>query len=340
MSLQDKIYGCFLGSAIGNAMGSPAENWTYEKIERTYGKIEMPLLLDRIKTEDDFQIALLLTRAYLKYKRNITPEDLAQVWLEKFDPGDNFFWCMRNALELLRRGVSPRQTGMYNINTGSALMAIAPVGLFNVGEPDRAFSDALDLAYMYQPKPDAYCAAAMAAGFSEALKPNAKVDDVVNAILEHCLEKDIEHWDKTRELKNIKQSVSTGVKIAEEYGNDWWAARSAIYNRLTQWHPIDPIEVLSISTCLFMMSGGKYLEGVIAGTNIGRDSDTIANLVGGLCCCLKGSKPIPEDWIEGVKEINPSLLETFEVLSSKFAFLLKQKMSNYADLAANFSALY
>ena len=61
--LTSKILGAITGSAIGNAMGSIVENKSYEEIERTYGKIEEPLMLNRIQTEDDYQIAMLYTEA-------------------------------------------------------------------------------------------------------------------------------------------------------------------------------------------------------------------------------------------------------------------------------------
>ncbi|MHA1996494.1 MAG: ADP-ribosylglycohydrolase family protein [Promethearchaeota archaeon] len=323
--LQSKILGCLLGGAIGNAMGSPVENWHYERIERTYGKIEMPLDLGRIKTEDDYQIAMLYTEAYLKYKRNITAEDLAAVWVEKFREADKFFWCLRNALELLKRGVSPRLTGIHNINTGSAIMAIAPVGIYNMMDPDRAHADALELAFMYQPEPDANCAAAMAAGIATAFKEEVSVDEVCKQILTHALDKDLVYWDD-RAVNNIHEAVKIGIEIANENGDDWWSAREDICKQLGQWHPIEPIEVLSITTCLFKMTGGDYKEGLIAGTNIGRDSDTIANLIGSLCGAIHGSSCIPEDWVDGVREINATLFNKFMRASKDFSNLIVERV--------------
>ncbi|MHC1590696.1 MAG: ADP-ribosylglycohydrolase family protein [Candidatus Helarchaeales archaeon] len=337
-SLTAKIFGCIVGGAIGNAMGSIVENWTFDRIEKIYGKIEMPLDLKRIESEDDHQIAMLFTDAYLEYRRNITPEDLAEVWKSKFKHADRFFWCLRNALELLKRGVSPRQTGLYNINTGSAIMAIAPVGIFNMLEPDRAFSDALDLAFMYQPEPDAFCAAAMASGYAMAFKKSPSVDEICKTILNHSLNKDIKFWDD-RKVCNIHESVKIGLEIADKYGTDWWSARKEIQDRLGQWHPIEPIEVLSITTCLFKMTGGNYVEGLIAGTNIGRDSDTISNLIGGLCGAMHGYKCIPEDWMEGVQEINPSLMDRFIRVANDFSALINHKIKNYKSIADEIARL-
>ena len=327
-----------LGGAIGNAMGSPVETWDYHRIERIYGKIEMPLDLARIKSEDDYQIAILFTNSYLAHRRNLAPEDLAKTWLEEFTGAEKFFWCMRNALELLRRGISPRQTGLYNINTGSAIMAISPVGIYHALDPDAAWAEALDLAYMYQPKPDAHCAAAMAAGFAEAFSPDATTTTVTRAILEHALDEDLVYWDD-RPLCNIHEAVQTGLDIAVEFGNDWWAARPVIYERLSQWHAIEPIEVLSITACLLAMTGGDYVEAVIAGTNIGRDSDTIANLVGGVCGAMGGVECIPVDWIEGVREINPALHRSFVERSTAFATLVREKFQATRRRLAAFERL-
>ncbi|GAB4318553.1 MAG: hypothetical protein Kow0069_21740 [Promethearchaeota archaeon] len=335
---EEKVLGCLLGGAIGNAMGSLVENWTYERIERTYGTIDAPLDLRRINEEDDYQMALLFCEAYLERGRHVTPEEFARTWLEKFDPGKNFFWCMRNALELLKRGASPRQTGLYNVNTGSALMAIAPVGIYNALEPDRAFSDALDLAYVYQPEPDATCAACFAAGVAVALDPTATVGEVVDAIVERAPSERTMYWDGVRPLPSLRASLEAAREIAGEFSGDWRGARENIYQKLLAWHPIDPVEVLSIATCLFEVTGGEYEEGCVAGTNVGRDADTIANLIGSLCGCLGGVGAIPPEWREGVKEVNPDLYDRFIATARGFARLLVRKGRLYEEIGRSITS--
>ncbi|HMF32060.1 MAG TPA: ADP-ribosylglycohydrolase family protein, partial [Candidatus Lokiarchaeia archaeon] len=328
-ALTSKIFGCLLGGAIGNAMGSIVENWTYEKIEKTYGRIEDPLQIGRIAKEDDNRIGLLFCEAFLRHGKHITPEDLAEIWLDQFDPGTDFFWCMRNTLELLRKGVSPRQTGMYNINTGSAIMAIAPVGIYNAMEPARAFTDALDLAYMYQPQPDAQAAATLAAGIAKAIEPNTSPEAIVATMVDIAPLDKLTYWND-RDLTSVRASMDVAVDIASKYGTDWWGARREIYDRLAQWHAIDPVEVLSITTCIFQMTQGDYHEGCIAATNVGRDADTITNLVGALCGALHGAECIPEEWREGVQECAPAVYDRFQAIAQKFGEILSQKAKNYA----------
>ena len=336
-SIQNRIKGAIFGSVIGNVMGSPVENWDWKKIEKTYREIQEPLLMNRIESEDDFRIAILYYETYLAYKRAIGPEDLAEIWVKKFTEADKFFWCMRNSLELLKRGVSPRQTGLYNINTGSAIMAIAPVGVFNMGFPDRAYQEALSLAYMYQPEPDALTAAALAAGVSVAFSNDATPALICDTILKFCSKKKLVHWDD-RKLDSVYQSVEKGLEIADKYSN-WREAREEIYRELLQWHAIDPIEVLTLSTALFKITNGNFLEGLKAGTNIGRDSDTISNIIGTLLGAMHGYGVIPQEWLEEVESVNKQIYQKLHSISENMCELLKEKWENELKVLNNLKIL-
>jgi hypothetical protein len=82
------------------------------------------------------------------------------------------------------------------------------------------------------------------------------------------------------------------------------------------------------------MTGGDYEKGVIAGTNIGRDSDTIANLIGGLSGAMHGINAIPREWREGVREINPQIVKTFEKVARDFSDLIHDKMKKFENIAS------
>ena len=82
----EKIYGCLLSGAIGNAMGNPVENWHYKEIKEKYGKITSLIKPEAMDIEDDIKFVLWLCKTYRKKKGRITPEDWAKVWLEEMDP--------------------------------------------------------------------------------------------------------------------------------------------------------------------------------------------------------------------------------------------------------------
>jgi len=67
-------------------------------------------------------------------------------------------------------------------------MSISPVGIYNIFEPSRAFSDALDLVFMYQPKPDAYCADAFSAGVVESFNTDTSSSIIGKTIQQYALD--------------------------------------------------------------------------------------------------------------------------------------------------------
>ncbi len=314
-----KVYGCLLGGAIGNGMGSPVEGKTYEEIEKKHGRITTLLDPSRLESEDDNAIALLLCQAYIEKNGRITSEDLAKVWLKSMEP-KRFFWCMRNTYELLKRGVSSRLTGIHNIVTGSAIMAIAPCGIYNACDPNQAFIDAIDIGYMYQPKLDVDCGCVLAAAIAEAMKSNSKVESVISCALEMAPDEPYVSFDE-REPDNIRDTLKKTLDIARRF-DDVFEVRKELYKNILQWNMIDPLEVLCLSMAIFQVSRGDTRKAIIGGTNVGRDADTIANLCGALCGALNGIESIPKEWIDLV---SPGTIERFHGVSERMTKLIEDK---------------
>lgn len=321
MPLFDKVYGCLLAGAVGNAFGSPVEGMNYTEIVDKYGKIETILDASRLEAEDDNALGLILCKAYLKKQAPVTSFDLADMWLQEMDPL-KFFWCMRNTYELIRQGVSPRLTGIHNIVTGSAIMAIAPVGIYNAGDPERAYVDALDIGYMYQPSQDVDAACVIAACVAEAFKTTATVDSIINTALKYATKKPYIAFDD-RKHNNLYDSISEAIDIASKY-NDVYSLREEIYQNCIFWHMIDPTEVLVLTLAIFKASNGDTRQAIIGGTNIGRDTDTISNLNGALCGTLNGIGSLPREWVE---MFNKKSVETFNEISKGMTDLILKKTS-------------
>ena len=69
---------------------------------------------------------------------------------------------------------------------------------------------------------------------------------------------------------------------------------------------LPPIELLGFALAMFKIAKGDVRQAAIGGTNIGRDSDTIAGRAAMLSGALKGAKSVPEEWI---KLFKPEILE-------------------------------
>ena len=142
-----KVFGCMALGAIGDNLGRPAEVMDYQEVEAKLGRLEDPWAgVEGGDTAfelgtDDTALGQILSHCYIERGGPISVEDYGRSWLREMEPA-SFFYCLRNTYELLKMGYSARVTGGLNIVTGSGLMAISPVGIFNLGDPERAYVDA------------------------------------------------------------------------------------------------------------------------------------------------------------------------------------------------------
>jgi len=294
--LSDKIYGCVLAGAIGNAMGSAAEGRFYWEVDEQHtGGITTVLDPGRLEGEDDNQMAMLLVETYLAREgRPVTARHFGETWKQRLDRDHFFPLCMGNAYDLIRRGWDPRITGHWSVVTGSTVMCMEPVGLYHLGDPQSAAIDATAVSYMYQRGLDVAAAAMLAAGVAEALRPDASVDSVLKTVLEAAPDEPLRTFDQ-RPFRSARDYLQTCLDIADKYDNVL-EVRAELYEKCLLYHCIDPLELLGFALAMFKIADGHVREAAIGGTNIGRDADTIAGRAACLAGALRGAGDVPEEW--------------------------------------------
>lgn len=305
-ALFDRVLGCLALGAVGDNLGRPVEGWHYQKIVETFGRIEDPWAGTKggdpnfeIGT-DDTALGQILCHCYIDRRRPISVEDYGEFWLKEMDPL-KFFFCLRNTYELLKMGYSPRVTGAFNIVTGSGLMAINPVGIFNAGDPERAYIDGINLASLVQRDLDMFIPGIIAAAVAEAMRPGATCRSVIQAAIHIAPARPMVTFDK-RDPDNLRDTLLLAVEIGERAG-DVFAARQGLYDKCLQYAPIDPQEVLALTFGIFAASRGDTRLAVLGGANIGRDADTISSLNGQICGAMNGLSSAPESWRAGLERI-------------------------------------
>lgn len=295
--LHDKIKGAILAGAIGNAMGSPVESRMYWDIDKQYpGGIQTVLDPRRLESEDDNQMAMLLVETYLERDGlPVMARHFGHTWHERLNRDHFFPLCMGNSYDLIRAGQDPRITGHWNVVTGSTVMCMEPVGMYNLADPMWAAQDATAIAYMYQRGLDVTAAAMLAATVANALYASATVDSILQAALDVAPRTPLHTFDN-RKFKSVYDYIQTCLEVAEKY-TDVLAARKELYQRCLLYHAIDPLELWGLALAMFMISQGDVRQAAVGGTNIGRDSDTIAGRAAMLSGALKGTTGIPREWI-------------------------------------------
>ena len=167
-------------------MGSPVEGRMYWDIDKQYpGGVQTVLDPRRLESEDDNQMAMLLVETYLERDGlPVMARHFGHTWYERLNRDHFFPVCMGNSYDLIRAGQDPRITGHWNVVTGSTVMCMEPVGMYNLADPVWAAQDATAISYMYQRGLDVTAAAMLAATVAKALKADATVDSVLQAALD------------------------------------------------------------------------------------------------------------------------------------------------------------
>ncbi len=165
LSRIDRVRGCLLGLAIGDALGAPLEGLTAQQIKTHYGRVKN--YVDGVQAwkrkpyrwrlrglySDDTQQALALCDVLLDYRR-IDQDRLAELYLALATPKGSFVGAhrgigrsFRHVLADLERGVSPRRSGQNTAGIGAA-MRIAPVSLYFGDDRDAMFDSAMAASIM------------------------------------------------------------------------------------------------------------------------------------------------------------------------------------------------
>jgi ADP-ribosylglycohydrolase len=299
-------------------LGAPVENWHYADIRENYGKVREFVPHDHGaglpgSITDDSTLRHYMCLAIVRKGGRITPDDYARVWLEDLNP-DRLYYTERIALQKLRLGMSPWQTGRGQLLADAAIMSIAPVGIINAGNPAQAYQDAFNVASIHQDGLERDAAATAAAGFAAAFAPGACVESVLKALEE-------------RGTQEVRRLVAMAMDLAHDSGGivDRFVERFYA-TMLDRSFPVPPgeewdkdrspsptsREVLPAVVGIFYLCEGDAHRCIVEGASFGRDADTIASVVGGLAGALGGADAIREDWIEQCERANEEFFAEVE----------------------------
>jgi ADP-ribosylglycohydrolase len=192
-----KAYGCLAGLALGDAMGMPVEFMTPGQIAAEYRRVDdlvaspswHPHASLRPGTiTDDTGQALAIASVY-RDQGVMTPEAAARALLEWADRSAYDLDMMTGpssgrALEALRAGADPRESGRGGKTNGAA-MRVAPVGVVHRGDRPGALADAVQASLPTHGTMLAISGAgAVACAVAEAMRPTTTLDDIVDAAID------------------------------------------------------------------------------------------------------------------------------------------------------------
>jgi len=327
--LEDRIYGCLLGGMIGDAMGAPAEGKTFRQIQERYGP-EGITAFQGVGT-DDTAIREQLIDAILREEGFVTCDAFAASF-QRFRQANYGQWWVpvRNAFHKFDSKVTlPIDTGWGNAPSSSSAMAISPMGILNAAQPRQAALETFGVASFLHGGPSGFCrdaACAMAAAVAEAFHPQATVATIVEAATKYL---------PPVSAQEIIHCIEATRAMAQEAGG-YEAFRDRFYATSLREEQCDSRETVPVALALFEMAEGDPEKSILRAANFGRDADTIATMVGGLCGAFRGASGLPEVWLQ---QALPDIQARYHHFTAKLAALVRHRAADAANYAQTIEAL-
>jgi hypothetical protein len=325
--LYDKVLGCLLGGAIGDAFGIRLEMMHYRDIEAQYGRVthfdalpprqpstQPPLErfqpfgsnhdnpggfhpLGRWSREtgvytDDTRYQLLVCQAILRKGDPITGADLAAEWF-------NYRLSVEGAV-----GAGPtwRWTGPEQLYA----RLLAPLErLVQMSLAQRPYQPGWDapigLIHAGDPQGAAAVASPFAVAIATAMMPGATIDSVIANTITYA----------SAAGENEGEFAGRMTRLVEIAANcpDVFALREPFYREFLvtfpPWDAVFSLEIVPCALALSLVARGDPEQAIIGAANLGRDCDTIACMAGGLTGALHGASALPAAWAEQVLRLNP-----------------------------------
>ncbi|MCK7622062.1 ADP-ribosylglycohydrolase family protein [Streptomyces sp. RS10V-4] len=329
--LADRAAGTLVGAAVGDALGGPAEGLTPERITARYGgRIEglvgpyreagrtarpgPPHRAGDGRITDVTLMTHALVRVYAAVRDHLDAYDIADRLVP--DLRDTPRWIPELQAEALLSArlslteqwivarlhhghADPREAGVGNTVTCGAAMYMAPVGIVNAGDPDRAYAEALDLAGAHQCSYGREAAGVFAAAVAAAFLPDATpasvtghalrlAKDGTRAAIEAVRDVAAPHTAYESALVPLRAAVAPFDTVGPDFREPSLGAR-----RPSRLHAV---EELPIALGMLLVAGGDYRASVLGAVNYGRACASTASMAGALAGALNGAAAVPAEW--------------------------------------------
>ena len=325
--LYDKVLGCLLGGAIGDAFGIRLEMMHYRDIEAQYGRVthfdalpprqpstQPPLEqfqpfggnfetepgfhpLGRWSREtgvytDDTRYQLLACQAILRKGRPITGADLAAEW----------FTYRLSAEGVAEAGPTWRWAGPERTYARILASLERLVQMSLAQRPCPPGWDApIGLIHAGDLPAAASAGSPFAVAIAAAMVPGATIDDVISTTITYAPatgENGGAFAGRMRRLVEIAANCPDVYALREPFYREFLVT-------FPPWDAVFALEMVPCALALSLIACGDPEQAIIGAANLGRDCDTTASMAGSLTGALHGASALPPMWAERVLRLNP-----------------------------------
>jgi len=348
-SFVEKLKGAVYGTAIGDGMGAPVEDWAPEVIAEAFPHHDFNGFLPPThggnpaggkgdgRITDDTLMMEALIRAYNICVAHMDAYTFRDVFVPEFTKRPVWIPERMKEMVLLERlnaiekytvsrlnhfRAYPRHAGIGNaVNCGVA-MYIMPVGAVNVGDPQHAFREAVSLAMAETDSYAVEAAGVLAGCYAVALTANATIESVCDCAQSLAR-------DGTGAALRAVLSATDGAETVDVFIEKTRRAFLAFDPKVdrgggtfaSQPSSCLSIEEVPVALAALKYGAGDFLRTIAAAVRYGRDCDSTAGMACGLAGALLGCEAIPASLRSGCDEANQ---RDFDALASAFAETVRE----------------
>lgn len=307
-----RIHGLLIGTAVGDALGLPAEGLSRRRIRRLYqGRWRHRLIFGRGMISDDTEHTVFVAQCLLRHPDS--PERFARRlgwslrgWLLSLPAGIGF--ATLRAIGKLWLGFPPKYSGVYSAGNGPA-MRVAVIGAFFAHDPQRRAAYVATSTRITHTDPKALTGATAIAELAawivrDALTGRPPLEPFV-ALLRACGPDDRD-WQVL--VDAIAQAARDDMTVGE------LAERLGLAKGVTGYI----YHTVPIAAYAWFRHGDDYQQALTAVLDCGGDTDTVGAITGALAGATVGEAGIPLEWQTGVVDW-PRSLPLLRTLADRLA---------------------
>ena len=236
----------------------------------------------------------IISTAIIEKDDRVTAEDVREIWCRDFNSYND------EILKIAKTKVPARELGRYCDGSGLANFAVSchAIGLINAGDIGTAIQDALEVGQLFQTANSRGLkwACVTAAAVAAAAKPDATVDAVIDAIFNNLDERQRvegreDGWYASYAGVNVVDEIKGALKYTSDCrsAEDLREAFDKRYNGIGMpYNTGYANEVVTKGVCVFKFTNGNLAESIQTANNLGRDTDGVAAIAGGISGALNG----------------------------------------------------
>jgi ADP-ribosyl-[dinitrogen reductase] hydrolase len=292
--MNDRLAGILLGTAVGDALGLPAEGLSPQRRQRLMpGPWRHRLLLGRGMVSDDTEHALFVAQSLLRHPNDVDAfqRRLAwhlQWWFASLPAGIGM--ATARACIRLWLGFPPNRSGAHSAGNGPAMRSALIGGHFH-DQPEMLHRFVLASTQLTHTDPKAAVGAMAVASLAAwAVKHHPAEQPDAGPIIAMLVELAPQDHEWRQCIKQIETALAAGTSVPDF--TIAFGLTSGVSGYI--YHTV-PVAVFA-----WLRHYGDFRATVEAALDCGGDTDTVGAIAGALAGATVGIEGIPEKWLSDI----------------------------------------